>query len=223
MPDNQNIAVDWLTRQSLADIRQMLTGAALVSYEHAYGFTVVRVEESVVPAWQVRVHLWPPQSVQHQRIAANGVRDQQVHAHGWELHSVVIVGALAETSYSTSFDAKHKSAIFKVESTYGAGESRLTLERSGVSVIGTVRERGVGEGCYTIAKGRFHSTVNALESWTLSLVLTETSTEPSWLIADPALKVTTNQRRESPDAMKLDEVLSDGALNNSRDGRRPNG
>ncbi|MEV4576937.1 hypothetical protein AB0K16_27195 [Nonomuraea jabiensis] len=205
---------EWLARRSVAEIREWIGRDRVLAYEHPYGFMVVRLEQAFVPGWQIRVHLWPPKAVQEERMRRNGTHLQQVHAHGWHLWSVVLLGALDEACYTIADEPDSPLAAYSVTSDYGQGSSRLRLEREGVVAEPDGRlRRSPDDASYLIPAGRLHASLSAPESWNMSLVATELAGNvPSTVVAPRSLgAATANRRGEARDLPVLWSLLDRAA------------
>jgi 8-oxo-dGTP pyrophosphatase MutT (NUDIX family) len=91
----------------------------------------------------------------HDRSELNATREQQVHAHGWDLKSRVLIGSITECTFDLT---SGEGALYAVNSTYGEGASVLTLLETGVAGdLSATIERSVGSGLYEIRAGVYHS------------------------------------------------------------------
>jgi hypothetical protein len=201
---------EWLAGRRANEIASWIDPERVTAYEHPYGFTVVRLPQKFIDGWQIRVHLWPSKSQQQLRLARNGTREQQVHAHGWNLWSVVLIGALDESCYSVLADDDSPLAAFSVTSDYAMGSSRLRLEQPHVSVTETAKlRRTAGRDPYRIPAGQLHASLVVEDSWSLSLVATETlNNATSTVIAPISLGSTiVNERGAARDLPHLWRTL----------------
>lgn len=210
-PEGENVVAQWLQRQTSKRVSEWIEGANLVSYEHPYGFTVVRTHNQLLPGWQIRVHLWPPRSEQLSRLQRNRTENQKVHAHGWRICSVVLRGALEECSFVASKSSASDYDVYRVDSDYGAGISRLSGYEFGVQVkqiSSTVRTPETGP--YLIPSTQLHSTMSADEVWSVSLVATELRTTGLSYVVAPTVveRELANQRRPSGDLAILVKLLA---------------
>lgn len=203
---DRNFLEAWLAIQTWPDVLdRVVTDANLVSYEHPYGFVVLRLSETKFPGWQIRVHLWPEAKTLRERLARNGTFAQQVHAHGWDLMSSVLVGSIAENTYEM---VPGGGALYCVESTYGVGSSVLKKQRTQVAPRQlTSSDRGPDDGTYSIHAGVFHSS-QTVGPPAASLVATSTEHQgPSLVLVerDSGDELVENYRTEIQD--DLDKTL----------------
>lgn len=195
-------AISWLAEQTNVSIQELLLNERVESYEHPYGFTVMRVLGEFVAGWNLRVHFWPPLEMQTQRMARNGVLDQQIHSHGWNLVSRVIFGALHERTFEVVPEPASPFYLHRVHSDFTVGQSRLERENVGVSAVEKVTQVRTGQTPpYAIPADVFHQTQSAGTKWTLSLVMTEEAgTRQSSVLAPSASEgAITNARSPSRD------------------------
>jgi hypothetical protein len=212
MPEAQKTYVgEWLMHKSTIDLAAWIHEGNFTAYEHPYGFTVVRVHRPFIAGWEIRLHFWPPEDVQEQRLIANRTADQQVHAHGWKLWSRVFWGALSERTYSIHHQEKSILGVFVVQSDYGTGHSRLMLARQNVEAEQTMSvKRTLESGPYMIAASQLHSTSTFGDKWALSLVATEVVNDPTSTVVGPSSLGPTisNERKVSRDIELLSHALA---------------
>lgn len=166
LPEN-SLLEDWMQLQTWPDCREMVRNAA-VRYVHPNGFTVIRTNVEIFVGWQIRIHFWPS--------GAGRAADFPVHAHGWELRSRVILGALEETTYSVCGDPTGDHTVSTVESAYGVGASVLRATGDRVSITERARiKRDPKSGVYQIHAEAYHSTSSDDSQLSVSLVATATT------------------------------------------------
>lgn len=202
--------VTWLMSQTPAGLAKLTHANRSRAYEHPYGFTVVRLCESVPPGWQLRIHAWPPFAVQSERLRDNGTLTQQVHCHGWDIYSRVLLGTLEERLFSIEEESTSSDGLYAVTTDYQAGRSRLVLDRPGVTARQTKRFLRVAtDEPYIIPTGLYHSSANISREWTLSLVATELVSDPFSLLLAPLSKRSEflNNRKSSLDVPTLIDLL----------------
>jgi 8-oxo-dGTP pyrophosphatase MutT (NUDIX family) len=160
MPDPVTLD-SWLKTQTWPDVRELICQGPAVPYGHPYGFTVCRLETEWFPGWQIRVHLWPSRDEILRSQRENGVVDQLVHCHGWDLKSSVCLGLLSEFQYEVAvWDGKQD--IYRVVSDYADGSSSLILEQKQMqSRLVAEHQRGARSGVEFIPAGDYHSTITA--------------------------------------------------------------
>ena len=157
------------------------TDSGPVAYLHPYGFVVLRLLDTKFPGWQIRVHLWPDPQILHEIGKASSTIEQQVHAHGWDLKSRVLIGSITESTFELRSGS---GALYEVSSAYGEGASVLEMVRTGVAAERSVTsERSVSSGLYEIPAGVYHSSTTTSEA---SATLVATATDhafPSRVVA----------------------------------------
>ncbi|WP_369132007.1 NUDIX hydrolase [Modestobacter sp. I12A-02662] len=178
----------WLEAQTWPDLRARLEGTTdLVAYDHPYGFVVCRLREDEIEGWQIRLHLWPSRGEMERVMARRGTLDQQVHAHGWRILSTVLIGSIEESRYVVSPCESSETSLYRVESDYGSGTSRLALEAPAVGVrLASRSERGAHSGVIEIPRGEYHSSAS-LVAPSLTLVATELRGGSSFVVAPKGL------------------------------------
>lgn len=202
---------DWLAGRSVAEVADWIRASGSSGYEHPYGFTVVRLSYPVIPRWQLRVHLWPPRGIQRHRLRANRTADQQIHAHGWRIWSIVMIGEIEEETYRLAEDEASELAEYSVVTDYVTNVSRLRLDRDGLAVARVQQTlRSSQTAPYLIPTGSPHLSRSAGKHWSVSLVATETVDAPrSTVIAPRSLgPAVVNDRRASTDMPVLAALLS---------------
>jgi hypothetical protein len=202
--------VTWLTAQTPAGLAKSTHANRSRAYEHPYGFTVVRLYDSTPPGWQLRIHAWPPLAIQLERLRDNETLTQQVHCHGWDIYSRVLLGTLEERLFSVEEERSSSSGLYTVTSDYQAGHSRLVLASPGVAARQTEHFlRTATDEPYLIPTGQYHSSINIRQDWTLSLVATEIARNPSSLLVAPLSKKSEflNDRKRSLDVPTLMDLL----------------
>lgn len=196
---------EWLAIQTWPDLRSRLDATPqLVAYEHPYGFVVCRLEDTPVAGWQIRVHLWPSRREMERLLTHNRTNAQQVHAHGWDIVSQVVLGAVEESGYRLTPDPGAEQSVYRAVSDYGAGTSRLNLEQVGVRVdLVDRRLRHSGDGVLTIPRGTYHSSISGSAPG-VTVVATEVSGGDSFVVAPRHTAPTVvNARRSVPDLHEL--------------------
>lgn len=204
-------AIEWLGAQEPSDVAAMPSEHEPVSYEHPYGFTVIRLQAELLAGWQIRIHLWPPRMMQVERMRTNRTLDQQVHSHGWLICSRVMTGAVDERSYQIIDDETSHLGLYSVASSYGVGVSELRLDRPGVTAVQTHQAtRSSTSGPCLISSGLFHTSTSAADAWSVTLVAMEVvDHRRSSLVAPTALGgARTNERKSSNDLSMLASLLA---------------
>jgi 8-oxo-dGTP pyrophosphatase MutT (NUDIX family) len=152
----------WLATQTWPDLRKLITQGPITLYEHPYGFVVCRLETEWFPGWQVRVHLWPEREQMERDLRANGVADQLVHCHGWDLKSAVCLGALNEFHYELARGSNEGQCIYRIVSDYAVGSSKLVLQEDHVRPVLLSEQRyDMETGLRFIEAGQFHAAIVA--------------------------------------------------------------
>jgi 8-oxo-dGTP pyrophosphatase MutT (NUDIX family) len=186
--------VSWLGSQTWPDLLdRIVTDRDVVAYEHPYGFVVVRLSSTAFAGWQIRVHIWPTRSEIEQKQLANNTADQQIHMHGWDIYSAVVLGAITENTYRVHPGTGN---MYEVRSTFGIGDSKLLLSSSGIACdLVASRDRVPGETTYHIPSRQFHSSSPA-DGQTVTVVATATTIgTPSYVWSPTLLDVEIQNKR----------------------------
>jgi ADP-ribose pyrophosphatase YjhB (NUDIX family) len=161
--------VDWFRSQTLDNVHDLLSHKRR-AYLHPYGFTVCRLDLEEHLPWQLRLHFWPAPIEVYELLSQAGTESQLVHAHGWDLMSKVLQGALEERTYSVTESITDPFSRYSVPSRV-AQVSVLEGDPDRVSVMESrLRVRRPEDGTYEIVAGMYHSTLPASAS--VSLVAT---------------------------------------------------
>ncbi|GAB7036897.1 NUDIX domain-containing protein [Catenuloplanes niger] len=161
---------DWLSSCTVRDARALLEGAER-SYRHPYGFIVHRSALLELAPWNLRVHVWPSPLDCYEMLRRNGTEPQLIHAHGWDLLSVVMDGELEERAYELRID--HDGDYVRYSTSAKPGQKASLLHLSGEKLVMDAVEKRVRRydmGAYSIPAGTYHSTLPAAQS--ISLVAT---------------------------------------------------
>jgi 8-oxo-dGTP pyrophosphatase MutT (NUDIX family) len=204
MPERSRELELWMLAQTWPDLRR-LAEKARTSYRHPYGFVVVRLDEPLFEGWQVRLHFWPAPAEFEAHLIAFGTAAQQVHAHGWDLVSRVLIGALEESTFEVTLSERSERALFSVRSDYGTGHSHLEKDVPSVDVNLIGRSlRTKEDGCVLIHRDTYHSSMPLNPS--ASLVATQTVNTATSHIVGPA-DIGATSRNERRPASDLTEIL----------------
>ncbi|MGN9908389.1 NUDIX domain-containing protein [Phytohabitans sp. LJ34] len=158
---------EWLANCTPQDVRSMLESVER-SYRHPYGFSVHRLAMRHLLPWNLRVHFWPRPLAFYERLRQHRTESQLIHAHGWDLISVVVEGELEEREYD--FDAEEGGQFTLYATNAVPGQSASVLRAVGQRLsIGRIkkRERRPETGAYLISAGAYHSTLPAKRSVSL--------------------------------------------------------
>jgi 8-oxo-dGTP pyrophosphatase MutT (NUDIX family) len=188
----------WLKIQTWPDLRELVTETPTTPYVHPYGFVVFRIEAGWFPEWHIRVHLWPTRVEMLRRIQENGVADQLVHCHGWDMKSIVCLGSLSEHRYKLRTGHNCTKRLYHVVSDYAAGKSTLFAAEPDLvePILVADTEREALAGIYYIRAGEFHSTITS-KGPAVSVVATSRTQIGSSQVVGPPIKdgETANIRR----------------------------
>lgn len=212
MTESPQRVSDWLTALTRSALGELLADIE-TSFEHPYGFGVVRLAQSPLEGWGLRVHFWPPKVEQELRQHIHGTRQQQVHAHGWTLVSRVFEGRLIEQRFLITTDSPESLVRYESVNSYGKGHSRLTStgERMAVSLRAS-KLRSPDDGSYLIPAGEYHSTSNDCDRPSVSVVATELSDNVSSVIAPSDSGLVIHNERSTFDELELlRQIISKGS------------
>lgn len=137
---------------SIQVLRDLAAGAGdLLAVRHPLGFLCFPVERH--DTCGICVHAWSPELV------PAPLTTSEVHAHSWDLLSLVLFGELRNVRHSILADPPtHR--VFEVHSRDGGDELRATSRLVGYQPDGCeVHRRG---DTYSLPAGCFHATVAAL-------------------------------------------------------------
>lgn len=147
---------DWLSSQSLAELKRSLdVGEVDSCYQHPYGFKVARMSISPFVGWNARIHIWPSLNDYESGLRESGAFGQEIHAHGWEVLSKVLVGGIREQVYEK---IPGSGFVYSVFSSLAAGESCLSRKGCGIGMSEVeAYDRLRDSGVCRIPAGVFHS------------------------------------------------------------------
>lgn len=186
-------AIDWISNQTWPDAKHLIENHTQSSYVHPYGFIVVRTDVAYLKGWHVRVHFWPPETEPN----TSGF---EVHSHGWDMVSKVLVGELRESSYSARRDPTGLWSAFNVSSTVSTGSSTLKKLKGHYSVDEVLTTlRNSKNNPHTVETGNLHSTSPGSPHLSVSLALTSTlNTESSYVLSQSHLPIVQFERASPP-------------------------
>lgn len=125
----------------------------------------------------------------------NGVVDQLVHCHGWDLKSAVCLGLLSESRYELA-TRDGNQGVYRVVSDYADGSSCLILQQEQVqSALVAEHQRGASSGVHLIPAGGYHSTIT---------------------VAAPAVSVVATSRTHKCDSRVIGPPVISGMISNAR-------
>jgi len=192
----------WLRIQTWPDLRELVAETPTTPYVHPYGFIVFRIEAEWFPDWQIRLHLWPSRVEMLRRIQENGVADQLVHCHGWDMKSIVCLGSLTEHRYKLRTGDNYTKRLYQVISDYATGKSTLVAQPDQVEpILVSNTQREELADIYYIQAGEFHSTMTS-SGPSVSLVATSRTQIGASRVVGPLIKdgLTSNIRQPVEDA-----------------------
>lgn len=167
---NDSQVRDWMMGNDAGTVPELarLTERA---YRHPYGFYVLRLRVPQVAPWKIRLHIWPDAIDAYEYVHANGSEGRLLHSHGWDLLSLVLSGALDESSYTLRHASVGAFVDYTATSQGAAQVSKLTPLSQRLDIQDIARTtRGPSDGVYLIRAGQVHNTMPAESS--LSLVAT---------------------------------------------------
>jgi 8-oxo-dGTP pyrophosphatase MutT (NUDIX family) len=186
MPDIPDLD-SWLSTQTWPDVRELVSRGPTTLYQHPYGFVVCRLEVEWFPSWQIRVHLWPGPTEILRRLRESDSAKFLVHCHGWNLKSVVCIGAFSESLYAIDESGEDSLSVYRVLSDYAVGSSELVLKTGRVRQdhISQLR-RDTSTGVWSIRAGQFHSTM-VTEGPAVSIVATSRIHRGQSMVIGPSI------------------------------------
>ena len=186
---------NWMRRQDWSQLALTIADPKVVSYVHPYGFAVFRLVEQHFAGWQIRVHLWPSSGRQKKWVVENKTNEQAIHAHGWDLLSIVLCGSVREEHYEVYEARSGTLGAYTVTSDYGPGRSRLSrVEASLEARLTRATIRGQSDGIQKTPTGLYHATWST-EAPAVTLVATRTHNVGRSVVLAPSDLETVENRR----------------------------
>ncbi len=158
---------EWLSNCTHRDVPALLEKVER-SYRHPYGFTVCRLTLRHLAPWNVRLHFWPSPLECYERLRDNRTAHQLIHAHGWDLLSVVMNGELEERTYEPRADQDGDFTLYttRPEASSGVSILRATGQKLAIGAADK-KVRASHHGAHSILSGTYHSTLPAARSTSL--------------------------------------------------------
>ncbi|MEV5206494.1 NUDIX hydrolase [Micromonospora sp. NPDC053740] len=111
------------------------------------------------------MHFWPTPLASYEYLQRSRTESQLIHAHGWDLLSVVMDGELEERTYDMQSAHDGDFVLYETTAAPGRGVSVLRATEERMVIQGAEKvSRRPDAGVYSIASGTYHSTLPATRS-----------------------------------------------------------